>query len=145
MDIVLGVIHDEKNKLNKTINNPTTLTGTLKQETSVIKPTIIIEANNPSSYNYMYILEFGRYYFITDIVCIRNGLWKISGTVDVLMSFKSSIESCPIILSNTEVTADENYMLGEFWKTLVKCKTDIISFSSGLNSSGEYILITSGG
>lgn len=145
MDIVLGKIADEKNKLNKTVYDAVIYSGTLKQETSVIRPSVIIEASNLSVYNYMYISEFGRYYFITDIVSIKNGLWRISGVVDVLMSFKSAIESCPIILSNTEITANEPYMMGEIWKTLVKSKTDIINFSSGLNSTGEYILITSGG
>ena len=145
MNIVLGTISDEKNKLNKTFNNQATYTGTLKQETSVIHPSVILEATNLSGCNYMYISEFGRYYFITDVVSVRNNLWRVDGKVDVLMSFKSGIETCPIILSNTETTASEEYMLGEMWKTLVKSKTDIISFPSGLNSSGEYILITSGG
>lgn len=145
MDIVLGKIADEKNKLNKTVYDTVTYSGTLKQETSIIKPSVIIEASNLSGYNYMYIAEFGRYYFITDIINVRNGLWKINATVDVLMSFKSSIESCPIILANTETTDKESYMMGEMWKTLVKSKTDIISFPNGLNNTGEYILITSGG
>lgn len=145
MDIVLGMIADEKNKLNKTVYDTVTYSGTLKQETSIIKPSVIIEASNLSGYNYMYIAEFGRYYFITDIVAVRNGLWRINATVDVLMSFKSAIESCPIILANTETTNTESYLMGEMWKTLVKSKTDIINFPSGLNSSGEYVLITSGG
>lgn len=145
MDIVLGKIADEKNKLNKTVYDTVTYSGTLKQETSIIKPSVIIEASNLSSYNYMYIADFGRYYFITDIISVRNGLWKINATVDVLMSFKISIESCPIILANTETTDKESYMMGEMWKTLVKSKTDIISFPNGLNNTGEYILITSGG
>lgn len=145
MLIVLGTIADENNKLNKTINNVININGVLKQETSVINPTILIEAENLSGFNYMYINDFGRYYFVTDIVCVRAGLWKISGKVDVLMSFREGINSCPIIVKNTETTLTENYMLGSMWKTLVKTKTDIINFPSGLNTVGEYILITSGG
>jgi hypothetical protein len=145
MDIILGKIADEKNKLNKTVYDAVTYSGAFKQETSIIKPVVVIEAENLSQYNYMYISDFGRYYFINEIVSLRTGLWRIYGKVDVLMSFKSSIESCPIILSNTESIANEPYMSGEIWKTLVKSKTDIINFPSGLNSTGEYILITSGG
>lgn len=145
MVIVLGTIADEYNKLNKTINDVTNINGVLKQETSIINPTVIIEAVNLSGYNYMYIQEFGRYYFITDITSVRNGLWRVSGKVDVLMSFKDGIETCPIILANTQQTLTERYINGEMWKTLVKTKTDIINFPSGLNTTGEYILITSGG
>ena len=145
MDIYLYTTPDEKNKLNKTLNNSVHYEGVLKEETSVIKPSVVIEASNLSGYNYMYIPQFGRYYFISDIVSVKNGLWRIIAIVDVLMSFKESIESCPIIIRNTEQTEAENYLMSDVWKTLVKTKTDIISFSSGLNSSGEYILITSGG
>lgn len=145
MVIVLGTIADETNKLNKTINNVTNINGTLRQETSVINPSVLIEAQNLSGFNYMYINEFGRYYFITDIVSVKNGLWRVTGKVDVLMSFKAGIETCPVILANTEVTQLDKYMSGEMWKTQVKSKTDIINFSSGLNNTGEYILITSGG
>lgn len=145
MVIVLGTIADESNKLNKTINNVTNINGTLRQETSVINPSVLIEAQNLSGYNYMYINDFGRYYFITDIVSVRNGLWRVTGKVDVLMSFKAGIETCPVILANTETTLLDKYMSGEMWKTQVKSKTDVINFPSGLNSTGEYILITSGG
>lgn len=145
MDIVLGTIADESNKLNKTISNVINISGTLRQETSVINPSVLIEAQNLSGFNYMYIYEFGRYYFITDIVSVKNGLWRVTGKVDVLMSFKDGIETCPVILANTEVTQLDKYMSGEMWKTQVKSKTDVINFPSGLNNTGEYILITSGG
>lgn len=146
MNIILGNIADERNKLNKTFTNQTTFSGTLREETNIIKPSILLESSsNLSGFNYMYIADFGRYYFIKDIVSVKYNLWRIIGYVDVLMSFKSGIETCPIILSNTEIIASESYMQGEMWKTLVKSKTDIINFPSGLNSSGEYILITSGG
>lgn len=145
MVIVLGTIADESNKLNKTINNATSINGTLRQETSVINPSVLIEAQNLSGFNYMYINDFGRYYFITDIVSVKNGLWRVTGKVDVLMSFKDGIETCPVILANTEITLLDKYMSGEMWKTQVRSKTDIINFPSGLNNTGEYILITSGG
>lgn len=145
MVIVLGTIADEFNKLNKTINNVVNINGTLKQETSVINPSVLIEGENLGGFNYMYVNDFGRYYFITDIVSVKSGLWRVTGKVDVLMSFKDGIETCPIILANTEISLPDTYMSGEMWKTQVKSKTDIINFPSGLNNSGEYILITSGG
>ena len=145
MIIVFGNTSDEYNKLNKTFDNQYSIEGVLRNETSVTHPTILIDTYNPSSYNYMYIPDFNRYYYITDIVSVRNGLWRVSGKVDVLMSFKQGINTCPIVLANTQTTMLDRYMTGEMWKTLVKTKTDIINFPSGLNNTGEYILITSGG
>lgn len=144
MVIYLFVNHSEKNHLTKTLTNNLTLNGTLKQETSVINPTVIIEATNPTIYNYMYIPMFNRYYYITDIESIRNNLWRITGKVDVLMSFDDEILNCEVLISDAQNTP-ENYVSGEQWKTTVKSKTDIINFSNGFNNTGEYILITSGG
>lgn len=145
MIIDLSVINDEKNKLEKTIYDRQRYEGTLRAETSIINPVVLIEAENLSGYNYMRIPQFGRFYYITDIVCVRSGLWRVSGHVDVLMSYKDAIEDCPIIVSDSETTKASNYLNGDVWRTLVKTKTDIVNFSNGLNNNGEYILITSGG
>lgn len=144
MDIILGTTADEKNKLHKTFDNQVTFSGFLREESSVITPTVTIEAVNLSGYNYMYIPSFGRYYFIKDIASVRTNLWRVKGSVDVLMSFADGLETCPIILSDEESETDD-YMSGNPWATTVKAKTDIINFPYGLNDTGEYILITSGG
>ena len=147
MDIVLYVNSSEKQAINKTISSGDTLTGALRDESSVINPSFLIQHTNPSGYNYCYISEFGRYYFITDIVSVRTNLWRINCTVDVLMSFKAQILNLNVTVSDVSSgeSPDETYMNGEQWQTTVKTKTDIISFSNGLLDSGEYILITSGG
>lgn len=119
--------------------------GTLREETSVISPVILMELENPSGYNYAYIPEFGRYYFISDMVSVRKGLWRISMKVDVLESFKNYILDLGVILSDSENTGAENYLSGEVWKAKVKEKTDIINFPSGLSETGHFILITAGG
>ena len=119
--------------------------GTLREETSIISPVVLMELENPSSYNYAYIPEFGRYYFINDIVSVRKGLWRISMRVDVLESFKNYILDLGVILSDSENTGAENYLSGDVWKTKVKEKTDIINFPSGLSETGHFILITAGG
>lgn len=147
MDIILYVNSSEVQAVNKILSSDLTISGTLRNESSVINPSFLIEITNPSSYNYCYIAEFGRYYFIRDIVSVRNNIWKIYCDVDVLMSFKTYILNLSVTvsdLSNGESVAS-TYMQGDVWKPTVKTKTDIITFPSGLLSSGEYILITSGG
>lgn len=145
MDIILYDNQSEKNKLDKLLITPNTITGTLKQECSISSPVILIEIENPVGYNYAYIPEFSRYYYISDMVSVRNNLWRIYLTVDVLMSFKDYIVNIPVILSDTEETGKEFYLSGNVWKSKVKELTDIINFPSGLNANGEFILITAGG
>ena len=144
MIIDLYINNSEQERISKTLTSRLQLDGTLRAETSVINPTVIIEAQNPSIYNYMHIPLFHRYYYITDITSVRDDLWRVSGKVDVLMSYESELQNVPVIVADSKDTV-EKYMSGNQWQTSVKTKTDIISFPNGLNSTGEYILITSGG
>ena len=147
MDIVLCTTGSEKERIVKTLSNEITFTGTLREESSVINPSFIIQAENPSVYNYCYISSFNRYYFITNITSIRNNLWRIDCAVDVLMSFANDILNLDVIVSNLSSgeNGENSYFSGEQWQTTVKTKTDVINFPSGLLDNGEYILITSGG
>lgn len=62
-----------------------TLTGTLKNETSITNPVIKIEYDGAlQNVNYFYIPQFQRYYFVSDIRSIRSNIWEISGHCDVL-------------------------------------------------------------
>lgn len=145
MDLILYVNNSEKNKLDKSLSSELKLNGKLREESSVVNPSIMIQTTNPSIYNYAYIPEFKRYYFITDMVSVRTGLWEISMHVDVLMSFKDTIKGTQVILSDTETTGQTNYMAGEQWASNVKNTTNILRFPRSLNTEGTYILITAGG
>ena len=145
MNIMLCTNNSEKNKLIKSISNISVFSGTLKDETSVISPIVMMELENPTMYNYSYISDFGRYYYIRDMVSVRKGLWKISMQVDVLQSFRDYILECIVILSDTENTGKEMYLSGDVWKFKVKELTDIVNFPSGLSDNGYFILITAGG
>lgn len=145
MDITLYTNNSEKNKLDKNLSNAKTFSGKLREESSIVNPSILIQIDNPSKYNYAYIPEFNRYYFITDMTSVRTNIWELSMHVDVLMSFKDSIKSTSIILSDTETTGQTNYISGEQWVRNVKDTTEIINFPKHLPVKGEYILITAGG
>lgn len=136
----------ENNRVVKTLTDEKQLSGELRNQTSVLNPSIRIEsADNISAYNYAYISEFGRYYYITDIVSVRTNCWIVSLRCDVLMSYKDEIQGLNVILNNTQETGLSNYLASPNWVNLVKTKTDIKVFPSGLSEQGEFILITAGG
>ena len=136
----------ENNRVVKVLTDEKQLSGELRNQTSVLNPTIRIESSdNISGYNYCYISEFGRYYYITDIVSVRTNCWVVSLRCDVLMSYKNEIQSMNVILNNTQETGLSNYLASPNWVNLVKTKTDIKVFPSGLSEQGEFILITAGG
>ena len=145
MNLRLCVNNSEKNKIGKSLTAGVTLSGSLRNESNVVNPSIIINIDNPTIYNYAYIEDFGRYYFITDYISLRTGIWQINLKSDVLMSFKDSILASSVLINNTETTGKNNYLSGSNWVSNCKAKTDILTFSHGLLNDGQYILITAGG
>lgn len=146
MDITLLNTADENNKLDKSFAaNRLEISGALVVESSVISPMLRIQAANISTFNYAFISSFGRYYFITDIVSVNNGLWIVKLRCDVLYTYRQQIRNLDVILDRTESTEENTYVSDGVWVSSVKDKTDIISFPNGLLENGEYILITAGG
>lgn len=144
MDIIFYNNLSDPNTINKALNEVTTLSGELKTSCDIITPNITISNNGMINANYCYIPEFGRYYFIVRQTILTNNVIEIDLNVDVLESFKLEILSLPCILENS-TTNNDNYLNGPEWVTSVKTTTHIKQFPSGLNNSGEYILITAGG
>lgn len=144
MNIVLMYNQSEKNKINKTLSTVDTLEGSLKEPSSIINPEITIQRSDPTGFNYCYIPEFGRYYFVTNVTVIHSNIIKISLTVDVLESFKNQILAQTVIIEKNTNQFDP-YLMDPNRIRNVKTKTDILNFPSGLLESGEFILITAGG
>lgn len=144
MTITLYNNSSEKNKIGKSLSVVDTLTGTIKDPSSIIRPEITIERTSPTGFNYCYIDEFGRYYFVNDVVVIHNNIMRLRLSVDVLESFKNEILAQNVIIDKN-TTDNDKYLPDENWKVNVKTKTDIVNFPSGLLESGEFILITAGG
>lgn len=135
----------ERNAITKTLTNEISLSGSLREESNIHNPVIMIYAPSVIGFNYAYIPDFYRYYYVNDITSVRAGLWRLTLICDVLMSFKSAILNSYAIIDHTQTTQITEYMQSDIWKTTVKDFTEIINFPSGLLDTGEYILITAGG
>lgn len=104
MNITLQINNSEKNRLDKSITDLITLTGTLRDKTSIIDPIIVIEGDL-SSYvncNYLTISAFNRSYFVNNITSLRNDLFEITAHVDVLSTYKSQIRANSAIIARQE-------------------------------------------
>ena len=102
--IVLQVNHSEKNRVTKDISDITTVTGVLKDKTSIIDPVIIIACDLASvkNCNYMTISSFGRKYFVNNIASVRQGLVEFTCHVDVLSTYATEIKSNKAIIKRQE-------------------------------------------
>lgn len=95
-------------KVNSTARpsgNPDVKSITLKDDTSIIRPTIKVGSISIDR-NYCYISEFGRYYFIKDMRYNR-GEWEIDLECDPLASYKISIGSMTPYVLRSAYRSDE--------------------------------------
>lgn len=93
MQILLYRYNTFKNKVDKTpfLQLVEALEGTLREDVSIITPTITYEYNSFITFNYVYIPEFKRYYFVDDIRVLSNKIYEVDLTVDVLTTYKDNI------------------------------------------------------
>lgn len=144
MDLVFYMNASDPETIGKSLTAVTTLSGYLKNDCDVINPRIIVENTGMINANYCYISEFGRYYYIDRQTIMSNHKVMLEMSVDVLESFKTQIKNLQCIIDNS-TSDNDKYLVGGEWVTKVKSTTTIKNFPNGLNSSGEFILITAGG
>ena len=108
------------------------MTGTLRDDCSIVDPVIKVEGivgSNLASCNYAYIEEFGRYYYITNIVC-SGKLFEVHMHVDVLMSYKSGIRSNSAVISRQENNYNL-YLQDGVFKTYSQPHIQVAQFPNG--------------
>ena len=136
MHITLYINTAENNRLDKTeyLEEVISLEGTLRESSSLIAPTIMFELPNLDQtevtdadgygltdedgeevvtesdifyqFNYAYIREFNRYYFVQDITIVRSHIFSVSFIVDVLMSFRNDILSLDAYVDRNQYVYD---------------------------------------
>lgn len=143
--ISLFKTNSENNRVVKTLTDEKQLSGELRNQTSVLNPSIRIEsADNISTYNYAYIPEFGRYYYITDIVSIRTNCWVVSLRCDVLMSYKDEIKTITGVVVRQE--SNPNKLLVDRLERIQSDKEiDILYYPDAFSKNLQYVLVTAGG
>lgn len=168
-DIIFYKNRSEPNRLDKTsyLDRYTQISGVLRNSTSIISPTIDIQFEWRQDYvvdgqgtwvisdgkkvilatleellqcNYCYIEAFKRYYYITDIVSVRQGLWSISMSVDVLMSYKDIIKQQRGIVARNEF--DFNNLLNDV--LLPATEKPIFYTAIGQNMNENFLQFTDG-
>lgn len=77
----------------------------LKSSTELINPTIYISKDNGvelDAFNYVYIPDFSRYYYVQNSSKELGGVIQIDCHVDVLMSHKEAIKNLSAIVERQE-------------------------------------------
>lgn len=119
--------------------------GVPRDEISVMNPIIRFESDDILRFNYAYIPSLQRYYSIVDRTAYRQGIWDITFSVDVLMSFRADILDLSVVVDKQSMSANGNEYIddGSLVSENVMFQT-VYEFPEGFNNTGEYILITAG-
>lgn len=150
------------NKVVKELTKVADTTGIFRTPTSLLDPVLIIEHDNNDlwrrGYNYFYIKEYKRYYYVTNLIAVHGShdidpppsggnprqLWEVHGHVDVLMSFADEIKAQTAVVARQE--AKYNLMLDDgIFMTYQNPKIQTKLFSvAGPFETQEFVLIVAG-
>lgn len=138
----------DKRTLSKSSSEIDTVTCKLKQGTSIIDPIVIIgkiSAKNIRRFNYAYIADFGRYYFVNDIVEAPANQLEVSMHVDVLRTYASDIRSISTLILRQENVFSPYFVDEEALVRTNRFRTKKNIGSVGGNSNVYYLTVNNGG
>lgn len=141
--IILQKNSSPLNKMDKSVSTVVTLNGSLRNETEVVNPRILIEADVFPDANYLTITEFKRSYFIEDVRSVRNKIWEVIAHSDPLSSFKSEIRSNTALILRQENNFDL-YLNDGVFKCKQNSRVEYQTFPNGFDNF-NFILLAAGG
>lgn len=108
-------------------------------KTDILNPIIKLgKAMDPLTYNYVYIPEFNRYYFVSEPPTFDAGYYTLKLHVDVLMSWKDYINKQKAIIKRNE-TRFNMYLDDAQYKVQNRDAVRTVVFPSGFN--GHQIVL----
>ena len=136
--------NSDTNVLSKSLTAKGTVTGTLRDGCSILDPIIDIEGISGSDIpylNYLEIVEFGRYYYIKDIV-LKGKLFECHCHIDVLETYKDQIKPLDAIIARNELNYNL-YLTDGLLKTYANPHIQILEFPGGFTDF-QYIFTVAG-
>lgn len=106
MIITLYQYSGKNNVVNKTLTNGVNVDGTIKEPFNVLRPIVKFRTNNNLQnvmiYNYCYIADLNRYYFVNSIDAQSADVFILTLSVDVLKSYENEIKAASGTITNRE-------------------------------------------
>lgn len=121
-------VNDDKRKINKTLTNSHQTTCDIINSTTIINPIIVVDSQY-ISYNYVYINDLHRYYFV-DNVTISNNMIVMQLSIDVLYTYRNEIRSMPL-----HIVRCEDYKLTDIFDSEIQMTSKTIQESHKISDS----------
>lgn len=139
--------NEETIVVNKTLS-PTpslVLTANLKYGLDVLRPILTVSTTlaTVSQYNYVYIPELSRYYYIVSYKGVSNALVEIALECDLLMSWKDEFITSDCTIERNE-TRGNVYVSDSLFPIESRTQTVTKKFPNALSDTASMLLITIG-
>lgn len=79
------------NTVNKQLGDFTAIEGDLRQTFDVLRPTVTLRKQPRPTFNYCYIPDLGRYYFVDRVSFEGNNAYELVLRIDVLKTYETEI------------------------------------------------------
>ena len=144
MKIILYNTTDNNNVINKVLRDSTEFDIKFKDKTDIMKPVVLLHSETDVNFNYAYMENFKRFYFIESIEIFPNNIYSLSLTCDVLESFKDEILKSNGYISQQNENINPYYNTD--YETEVKKEVDLYESDTEINvDEKSIILVTVGG
>ena len=130
------------NTIGKVLENETEYNIKFKSQADRTKPVVVLMSETMIDFNYAYIPDFNRYYFVESIEVTPNKIYNISLRCYVLESFKNDILASSGFV-NQQTTPNKYY--NSDYQTEIKKEVDVIKSNVTLDTTKSTILVTIGG
>ena len=137
--------HAKRSNSTKLPTEGVTIPCVLKDACSVVSPVLEIKTATQPDYNYAYISDFGRYYYVTEWI-YDKGIWSCSLSVDVLTSWRDEIKAtkAQVLFSSSlyNMNAVDNRIASVGTYTRASKTADFVGTLSGQNvtPSGTFAI-----
>lgn len=138
MDITLYKTHDAPNVINKTLETVQTVAGTLRGDMDLLTPVVQVEFDTLPVFNYVFVPDFNRYYFVSGLSVVRTKLYELRLTCDTLYTYKDDILKATAT-GDTGENANA-YNTGRGLVTDARKTETVYKFDDMFNSDGVIIM-----
>ena len=116
----------------------------LKEPSSIINPTLILqfEFGAVPNYNYARIDAFGRYYHVVNWTALNAGRWAVDLKCDVLASYKSTIGNSTFLVERASADFD-GYITDTLYPATQNKEQTVLSYSPTSATWGLLTLASS--
>ena len=148
MGIVLQKNTSLENVINKSVSNIGNISSWRAVDSvNVLAPVLFIERGSLTnaevlSCNYLYISEFGRFYFVKNIEAVNESTFRLDCSVDVLYTYRARILNIEGLIERS--TNNCNHYLTDSIPVETSPAVSVIEFTPISYEAGAAYIITTG-